>query len=98
MAAGRPVVSTPFACAAELLGGGRGVLAGAGSPTEWTAALSGLLENDAHRTAIGRSAYEHTRSTVWSSVGADYRRLFARIAAAPLVTVPPASLVGVARG
>ena len=31
--------------------------------------------------AIGRRAYEHSRGMVWSEVGAEYRRLFERVAA-----------------
>jgi glycosyltransferase involved in cell wall biosynthesis len=98
MGAGRAIVSTPYAYATELLDGGRGVLAAPGSPSAWADALIGLLEDDAHRAAVGRRAHEHTRSMVWSSVGAEYRRLFARVAATPQMQIPALSFAGAARG
>lgn len=98
MGAGRAVVSTPYAHAAELLHGGRGVLAAPGSPTAWADALIGLLEDDEYRAAVGRRAHEHTRSMVWSSVGAEYRRLFTRVAAAPRMQALSLPLVGAVHG
>jgi len=81
MGAGRAIVSTPYAYAAELLDGGRGVLVAPGSPAAWADALIGLLENDELRAAVGRRAHEHSRAMVWSNVGAQYRQLFARVVA-----------------
>jgi len=86
MGAGRAVVSTPYAYAAP------------GSPAAWADALIGLLEDDAHRAAVGRRAHEHTRSMVWSSVGAEYRRLFARVTAGLPARARPLPVLGAARG
>ena len=97
MGAGRAVVSTPYAYAAELLDGGRGLLVPPGSPSAWAAALISLLENDELRTALGRRAHEHTRAMVWSNVGAQYRQLFARVVAANRVQARPVQLMA-ARG
>lgn len=80
MGAGRAIVSTPFAHAAELLDGGRGMLVALGSPGSWADALIGLLESDELRTGMGRRAHEHSRAMVWSSVAGRYRELFARVA------------------
>ena len=82
MGAGRAIVSTPYAYAAELLADGRGILVAAKSPAPLSAALNQVLGNDALRTALGRKAYEYSRRMVWSEVGAQHRALFARVAAA----------------
>jgi len=79
MGAGRAIVSTPYAYAAELLADGRGVLVPPGSPERFAAALSEVLRDHDLRAAIGRRAYEHSRAMVWSEVGSKYRRLFERI-------------------
>jgi glycosyltransferase involved in cell wall biosynthesis len=81
MGAGRAIVSTPYASAAELLDGGRGLLVPPGSPAAWADALIGVLENDELRAAMGRQAHEHSRAMVWSNVAGQYRELFARVAA-----------------
>jgi hypothetical protein len=80
MGAGRAVVSTPFAAASELLADGRGVLVPPGSPARLASALNRLLAAPAERAELGRLAYEHSRTMVWSAVGAEYGRLFARLA------------------
>ena len=70
MGAGRAIVSTPYAYAAELLADGRGVLVPPGSAPEFATAISGVLGDPVLRAAIGRRAYEHSRAMVWSAVGA----------------------------
>ena len=44
--------------------------------------------NPALRASLGRRAYEYSRGMVWSEVGAEYRRVFARAArpATPFIT------------
>ena len=81
MGAGRAIVSTPYAYAAELLADGRGILVPPGSPARFAAALNDVLGDHGLRAAIGRRAYEHSRRMVWSEVGSEYRRLFERIRA-----------------
>ena len=95
MGAGRAIVSTPFAAAAELLAGGRGVLVPPGSPARLASALNRLLAAPAERAELGRLAYEHSRTMVWSAVGAEYGRLFARLAGSPIrVALVPLAAVG----
>ena len=48
-----------------------------------------LLGDRERRLAIGRRAYEYSRDMVWSSVGAEYNRIFARAALSVPPTVPP---------
>ena len=74
-----PVVSTPYAYAAEALADGRGVLVPPASPVA-LGALNELLGDPELRAAIGRRAYEYSRRMVWSSVGGEYRDLFAAVA------------------
>ena len=78
MGAGRAIVSTPYAYAAELLADGRGVLVPDPlRPSAFAAALNEVLGDDELRAALGRAAYDHSRRMVWSEVGAQYRALFA---------------------
>lgn len=85
MGAGRAIVSTPYAYAAELLAGGRGVLVPDPSPAAFSAALNKVLGDAKLRAALGRKAYDHSRGMVWSEVGAQYRALFQRVGAAASV-------------
>ena len=81
MGAGRAVVSTPYAYAAELLADGRGVLVPPGSSEGLAASLNQVLGDPVLRAAIGRRAYAHSRGMVWSAVGAQYTALFAELVA-----------------
>ena len=80
LAAGKPVVSTPFAHAAEVLSDGRGVLVAPNSPEEMADALSGLLGDKVRRAEIGRRAYAFSRDRIWREVGATYAELFEQVA------------------
>lgn len=80
MAAGRAIVSTPYPYAMELLADGRGELAAPTAKAIATAVI-GILGDDASRTAMGARAHEHSRSMVWTKVGAEYQAVFARVAA-----------------
>lgn len=79
MGAGRAIVSTPYAYAAELLADGRGVLVSPGSPSDFAAALIEVLADDALRAALGDRAHRYSRRMTWSEVGAEYRRLFGQV-------------------
>lgn len=82
MAAGRAIVSTRYPYAAELLADGRGLLVASG-PAAIAAGVLRLLSNDKLRTTIGARAHEHSRKMAWTHVGAEYQRLFARVAGMP---------------
>ena len=85
MGAGRPVVSTPYIYASELLADGRGVLVPSASPDALAAAISALLDDPVERAVIGQRAWVHTRRMVWPRIGAAYARVFERAAGAWLV-------------
>lgn len=91
--AGRAIVSTPYAHATELLADGRGILVPFGSASELATAVNRLLGDPVLRATLGRRAYEHSRSMVWSAVGAEYGRLFADLAAGTQLPMSAASLV-----
>jgi glycosyltransferase involved in cell wall biosynthesis len=86
--AGKPVISTPYAYAVELLADGRGMLVPAGSVDALSAALVRLLGDAGLRAAMGRRAYAYGRRMVWAEVGAAYRRLFARVVATHVRPAP----------
>jgi glycosyltransferase involved in cell wall biosynthesis len=81
MGAGRAVVSTPYVYAAELLADGRGILVPPGSSEGLATGLNQVLGDPVLRGAIGRRAYAYSRAMLWSAVGAEYRTLFAEVAA-----------------
>ena len=62
------------------------------SPVALAAALNELLADPELRAAIGRRAYEYSRM-VWSSVGGEYRDLFAAVAGSNLPIAQPARMV-----
>jgi glycosyltransferase involved in cell wall biosynthesis len=82
MGAGRAIISTPFAYAAELLADGRGRLVAPSSPAAFAEAFTDLLRNTELRTSLGRRAYEHSRGMVWWEIGSQYRRIFDRVSRA----------------
>jgi glycosyltransferase involved in cell wall biosynthesis len=84
MSAGKAIVSTGYAYAAELLAAGRGVLLDRTSPVALAEAFTGLLRDPERRAAIGARAYDYSRRMVWPEVGAEYRRVFGRVGVAPL--------------
>jgi glycosyltransferase involved in cell wall biosynthesis len=100
MGAGRPVVSTPYTYARELLADGRGILVEPGSPTHLAEALDRVLSDDALRADIGARAHAYARRMIWSEVGVRYRRLFDRVATsartgATTTTAAPAPRVAI---
>jgi glycosyltransferase involved in cell wall biosynthesis len=82
MAAGKPIVSTPYAYAVEMLASDRGRLVQPGSPDALAAEFITLLQDPELRASMGRRAYEHSRGMVWWEVGSQYRRIFDRATSA----------------
>ncbi|MBI4023618.1 MAG: glycosyltransferase family 4 protein [Verrucomicrobia bacterium] len=74
--AGKPVVSTPYWHAAELLADERGVLVPFGDAPAIAAAVRALLSNEPRRHAIRKNAYTAGRAMVWSNVAGLYLKSF----------------------
>ncbi|MGA2513138.1 MAG: glycosyltransferase [Candidatus Limnocylindrales bacterium] len=90
MAAGKPIVSTPYAHALELISPDIGRLVPTGSPEALAGAFLELLRDPELRASLGRKAYERSRGMVWWEVGRHYRRIFDRaLSAAASTSRPP---------
>lgn len=66
-ALGKPVVSTPYWHAEELLGDGRGRLVPFGDSAAIAREITDLLSDDAGRRTLRERIYRYTRPTVWSA-------------------------------
>jgi glycosyltransferase involved in cell wall biosynthesis len=73
---GKPVVSTPYWHAAELLADGRGVLVPFGDATAIATEVAALLRDDVRRNTMRECAYTLGREMVWSNVARLYMRSF----------------------
>ncbi|MGH2501168.1 MAG: glycosyltransferase family 4 protein, partial [Ktedonobacterales bacterium] len=77
--AGKAVISTPYVHAAELLGGGRGMLVPFRDSAAIAQCVIASLDNDAARHAMRKRAYTLGRSMVWPRVAEDYERLLLQV-------------------
>ena len=75
---GKPVISTPYWHAKELLADGKGLLVGFEDSTAIAKATLGLLKDSAAREAMAARAYAMGRSMVWSRVAKLYEESFQR--------------------
>ena len=106
---GKPVVSTPYWHARELLADGRGVLIPFGDATAAGREIAELLTDDTRRQAICKRAYAVSRSMTWERTAQRYMsafehawqghwlKAFARPdkkAPAPYSPAPPAMQIG----
>jgi glycosyltransferase involved in cell wall biosynthesis len=83
MGAGKAIVSTPYAYAAEMLARDRGLLVEPGSAEALAEAFIHLLRNEPLRARLGRRAFEHSRSMLWPVVAGRYEALFERVIETP---------------
>ena len=86
---GKPVVSTPYFYAEEMLGGERGVLVPFRDSDALAGAVLGLLSDPERMKRIREKAYGLGRRMVWKEVAREYVELFGRVLAGrELETVP----------
>ncbi len=74
--AGKPVISTPYWHAAELLRNERGVLVPFADPQAIACEVLGLLRDESRRKAMSDSAYTLGRSMVWNHTARLYMECF----------------------
>jgi len=74
--AGKPVISTPYWHAAELLRDQQGILVPFADPPAIARAVSGLLRDVTRRHAMSQNAYKLGRTMVWSKTAGLYMRSF----------------------
>ena len=72
LALGRPIVSTPYWHAQEVLAGGGGALCPFKDSRAFTLAISNLLASDTARQAMSQRAYQAGLSSRWSAVAQAY--------------------------
>lgn len=75
---GKPIVSTPYWHAEELLAEGRGILVPFSDPAALSAEVAGLLRDEPRRLAMGRRAYELGRAMIWARSAEHYMETFRR--------------------
>lgn len=73
---GKPVVSTPYWHATELLADGVGVLCPFGDSEAFAASISSLLADNALRDAMRKNAWLTGRSMIWPRLAEAYMREF----------------------
>ncbi len=73
---GKPVVSTPYWHAAELLADGRGVLVPFGNAGAIATEVCALLRDEGRRNTMRENAYQLGREMIWSNVARLYMRCF----------------------
>lgn len=62
---GKPVISTPYVHATEILADDHGVLVAAGNSAGFAMAINALLDDEARRETLARRAYARGRTMIW---------------------------------
>ncbi len=79
MGSGKPVVSTPYWYATEMLADGRGVIVDFKNSDAIAEQITNLLDQDIDRNQIRKNAYSFTREAVWSAVSKRYLDVFREV-------------------
>ena len=81
MGTGKPVVSTPYWYAEEMLAEGRGLLVPFKDVDSMSNALIELLEDDDKSHSIRKLAYDFSRDAIWEKVALRYLEVFEEVKA-----------------
>lgn len=91
VALGKPVVSTPYVHAAEILNDAHGVLVGFQDSEALAREINALLADDQARAALARRAYARGRSMIWSQLAGRAAFLLGELQAAQPTRILPAT-------
>lgn len=75
MGAGKPVISTPFWYAEEMLADGRGILFDFNDSRQLSEKINYLFDNETERETMGRKAFELAQQCYWPAIGKQYIEL-----------------------
>lgn len=78
LGSGRPVISTPFAQARELITSEAGILVNFRDSGSYAEAMMRLLKDSSLREQLGKNAYFRTRNMTWENVALEYSKLFSK--------------------
>jgi len=78
LGSGRPVISTPFAQATEIITPQSGLLVNFKDPASYAESLLNLLKDPLRREQLGKNAYFRTRNMTWDNVALEYSKLFSK--------------------
>jgi len=78
LGSGRPVISTPFAQARELITSEAGILVNFRDAGSYAEAIMRLLKDSFLREQLGKNAYFRTRNMTWENVALEYSKLFSK--------------------
>ncbi|MSR78376.1 MAG: glycosyltransferase [Candidatus Omnitrophica bacterium] len=78
LGSGRPVISTPFAQAREIITPQSGLLVNFREPDSYAEALLNLLKDPLRREQLGKNAYFRTRNMTWDNIALEYSKLFSK--------------------
>ena len=79
LGAGKPVVSTPYWYAEEMLDEKRGRLVPFRDSKALAVEIIDLFDNDAERNAMRKRAYMHCRNMIWKEVARMYLEVFKKV-------------------
>lgn len=81
MGAGKPIISTPFWYAEEMLADDRGMLFDFKDSPQLSRRVNELLGDEAKRQAIGQNAYDLAKECYWPKIGKQYYDLLDKMIA-----------------
>ncbi|MDZ7695662.1 MAG: glycosyltransferase family 4 protein [Deltaproteobacteria bacterium] len=79
MGTGKPVISTPYWYATEMLAENRGRIVPFRDPDAMAEQIIDLLDNDVERHAMRKKAYIFSRDAVWKEVSRKYLQVFREV-------------------